>query len=237
MSAGGGRQVAGLRPNRVHSIALLRPHVGALWNRGGFGRALLRAKVAGVETIRHAFTPMSLDCHRNASAAARCDSSASGNCVRTPAEVPDKHGVSVGALVHQAGQVLTMTVVSAEFDIEDAVSLENEVQQCHAAVLYADEVTLGIGSKPPRPATSTSRRRSGHAAAGISVDADVRAHRAQHGYRCHRWHSVHTADACVPAGDGVGAGSQGDGEDAPVLRARTGRAPLDPASRSPDVAG
>jgi hypothetical protein len=70
-------QVAGLRPNRVYSIALLRPHVGALWHPSGFDRALLRANVAGVETIRHPFTPQCrLLPRENASAAARCDSSA-----------------------------------------------------------------------------------------------------------------------------------------------------------------
>jgi hypothetical protein len=57
VSAGASTQVAGLRPNRVYSVALLRPHVGALWYPSGFGRALLRAKVAGVEAIRHSFIP------------------------------------------------------------------------------------------------------------------------------------------------------------------------------------
>jgi hypothetical protein len=39
-------------------------------------------------------------------------------------------------------QRLKMTVVSAEFDHDDVTSLAHETQQCHAAMLYADEVTL-----------------------------------------------------------------------------------------------
>jgi hypothetical protein len=57
MSAGVCTQVAALLPTRVYLIALLRPHVGALLLPVGFGRALLRVKVAGVKTIRHALIP------------------------------------------------------------------------------------------------------------------------------------------------------------------------------------
>ena len=38
--------------------------------------------------------------------------------------------------------LLKMTVVNASFDYRNAILLTHELRQCHAALLYADEVTL-----------------------------------------------------------------------------------------------